>query len=91
VNDPAPWDILVPERLNAEIASLTPGERRAVYTCLKQLADDPRTGAEEPVPGAELRRILTAPAIDTGDQVTLLYRVHPADHRVEIVWFLAGP
>lgn len=46
--------------------------------------------------GAQLRRITTAAAADTGDRITLLYRVHPPEEgestgRVEVIFILAGP
>jgi hypothetical protein len=44
---------------------------------LDRLAVDPRdpSSSTEPITGAELRRIDTEPAADTGDRITLLYRV----------------
>lgn len=86
-----PWSIDFPERLNAEFAHLSPGERHAIYNALKRAADDPRSGTEEPVKGAEIRRALTDPAADSGDRVTILYRIHEQAHRLELLWFLAGP
>jgi len=86
-----PWSIDFPERLNEVFAHLSPGERHAIYDALKLLADDPRAGAEEPVTGAELRRQLTAPAEDSGGRVTILYRIHDDETRLELIWFLAGP
>jgi len=87
------WHVDVPARLGEEVGRLTPGGRRAVHDALARLAKDPRTGAEEPVTGAEIRRILTEPAADNGDRITLLYRVHGDEdpRRVEIIFLLAGP
>lgn len=86
-----PWNIDFPERLNVEFSHLTQGERRAIYDLIKRLADDPRQGVEEPITGAELRRAMTNPATDSGDRITILYRVHDAEHSISLVWFLAGP
>ncbi|MCB5165755.1 hypothetical protein LG634_13025 [Streptomyces bambusae] len=86
------WNVLLPERLNREVAELTPGERKSLYLALKKLAADPRAGSSaEPVTGAELRRCLTAPAADTGGVVTVLYRVIPDTRTVAIIWLVAGP
>lgn len=87
------WTIAIPERLNAEFAEqLSPGERRAVYLRLQQLTADPRTGTvPEPVTGAELRRTLTDPAADTGQRVTLLYRLDDATRTLAVIWILTGP
>ncbi|MGG8406707.1 hypothetical protein ACM614_08850 [Streptomyces sp. 12297] len=86
------WNVLLPERLNREVAELTPGERKSLYIALKQLAVDPRVASSaEPVSGAELRRVLTAPAADTGGVVTVLYRVIPDTRTVAVIWIVAGP
>ncbi|MCX5207699.1 hypothetical protein OG897_40670 [Streptomyces sp. NBC_00237] len=93
MSDPAPWSVDVPERLREEFAQqLAPGERRAVHDLLALLAADPRMGAVEPVPlSVELRRALTAPATDTGQRVSILYRVHADRRTVEIIYILTGP
>ncbi|MFE9484521.1 hypothetical protein ACFYNM_38815 [Streptomyces spororaveus] len=91
------WTVEVPPRLYEEIAHLSAGGRRAVHDLLDTLAADPRDPASstEPITGAELRRIDTAPAKDSGDRITLLYRVHApeADQpgRVEVIFILSGP
>ncbi|MFI8104545.1 hypothetical protein ACIQUQ_25495 [Streptomyces sp. NPDC101118] len=86
------WHILLPERLNREVAELTPGERQALYRALKGLADDPRAdSAAEPVASAELRRVLAGPATDTGRLVTVLYRVISDTRTVAIIWIISGP
>ncbi|MEV0012728.1 hypothetical protein [Streptomyces sp. NPDC047973] len=91
------WHVDVPSRLFEEFAHLSGPARRAVHDLLAQLATDPRDPASstEPVTGAELRRITTRPATDTGDRITLLYRVHPAEDgqpgRVEIIFVISGP
>ncbi|MFF3159457.1 type II toxin-antitoxin system RelE/ParE family toxin [Streptomyces sp. NPDC057910] len=92
------WTVTVPPRLYEEFAHLSPAARRAVHDVLKQLAIDPRdpSSSTEPITGAELRRIDTAPAADTGERVTLLYRVQDADDdqaagRVSILFVLSGP
>ncbi|EOT04364.1 hypothetical protein [Streptomyces noursei] len=86
------WSIQFPERLNEEFSHLTAGERRAIYDLFKQLADDPRAGAtREPINAAELRRALTDPATDSGERITVLYRIHDATRQLHLIWFLAGP
>lgn len=85
------WDVRIPERLNVEIAELRPDTRRVIYGTLKRLADDPRGNSTvEPIRGAELRRVHTEQD-QSGDRVTILYRVHPDARAVEVIWFLAGP
>ncbi|MFF7176817.1 hypothetical protein [Streptomyces pseudovenezuelae] len=92
------WNVEVPERLFAEFAHLSPGGRRAVHKVLEQLATDPRDPASstEPIKGAELRRILTEPAPDTGDRITVLYRVTDPEGpdlpgRVSVLFIVSGP
>ncbi|MEU6332763.1 hypothetical protein ABZ851_36785 [Streptomyces sp. NPDC047049] len=86
-----PWNVDFPERLNVEFAHLSAGERRAIYDLIKRLADDPRHGTEEPISGAELRRAMTDPAADSGDRITVLYRVHDDERRLTLIWIVAGP
>ncbi|MEU1121816.1 MULTISPECIES: hypothetical protein [unclassified Streptomyces] len=92
------WQIEVPPRLYDEFAHLSGPGRRAVHDVLDQLAADPRNpqSSREPLAGAELRQISTAPTSDTADRITVLYRVHaPAEPdepgRVEVIWILSGP
>jgi hypothetical protein len=86
------WHILLPERLNREVAELSPGERQALYRALKRLAGDPRTdSAAEPTTNIELRRVLAGPATDTGRLVTVLYRVITDTRTVAIIWIISGP
>lgn len=92
------WSIEVPPRLYEEFAHLSPGGRRAVHDVLTRLAADPRDplSSTEPVAGAELRRIMTEPAADTGDRITLLYRVSDPDGpdhpgTVSIIYVISGP
>jgi hypothetical protein len=91
VSPARPWHIDFPERLNTEFAHLSAGERRVIYNLIKRLADDPYQGTAEPIADAELRRAMTDPAADSGDRITVLYRIHPDEHRIALVWFLAGP
>ncbi|MCY0961798.1 hypothetical protein [Streptomyces sp. H27-H5] len=92
------WTVEVPPRLYDEVAHLSAGGRRAVHDALDTLAVDPRDPASstEPIAGAELRRINTTPTKDTGDRITLLYRVHAPEAgqpagRVEVIFILSGP
>lgn len=92
------WQVDVPERLFEEFAHLSPGGRRVVHDLLDQLAADPRDPASstEPIQGAELRRILTDPAPDTGDRITVLYRVTDPEGpdqpgRISILYIVSGP
>ncbi|MGW1666195.1 hypothetical protein [Streptomyces microflavus] len=90
------WSVEVPERLYEEFARLSGPGRRAVHEALAQLARDPRDpqSSAEPITGAELRRITTRPTADTGDRITLLYRVHTDDAqpgRIEIIYVISGP
>ncbi|WP_137991701.1 hypothetical protein [Streptomyces vilmorinianum] len=91
------WIVQVPRRLYVEFAHLAPGERRAVHDTLALLAADPRpaASASEPLQAAELRRILTKPASDTGAKITILYRVREPQGtkpgHVELIFILAGP
>ncbi|MFI8966538.1 hypothetical protein ACIGO8_31005 [Streptomyces sp. NPDC053493] len=91
------WAVEIPRRLYSTIAHLSPGGRRALHDALAALADDPRPAESrtEQLQGAELRRVATLPAADTGITVTLLYRVHDTGDgepgRVEIVFLVAGP
>lgn len=92
------WLVEVPARLYEEFAHLSPGGRRVVHDVLEQLATDPRDphSSTEPIQGAELRRIMTAPAPDTGDRITVLYRVTDPDQpgdtgRVTVLYVLSGP
>ncbi|MFI8823893.1 hypothetical protein [Streptomyces sp. NPDC053431] len=91
------WIVEIPRRLYNEIAHLSPGGRRALHDALASLAEDPRPpeSRAEPLRDAELRRVATVPASDTGTTITLLYRIHdPASGkpgRVEIIFLLAGP
>ncbi|MEU1132611.1 hypothetical protein ABZ383_22580 [Streptomyces sp. NPDC005900] len=90
------WRVVVPPRLYEEFAHLTGPGRKAVHDLLDQLAADPRHGSSrEPIEGAELRQISTAPTRDTGDRIALLYRVHnppPGEAgTVEVIWIMSGP
>lgn len=91
------WSVDVPPPLYEEFARLSPGDRKAVHDVLDQLAADPRDPASstEPITGAELRRIDTAPASDTGERITLLYRVQDPEGdepgRVSVIFLLFGP
>lgn len=92
------WQVLVPPRLYEEFAALSPGGRRVVHDVLDQLATEPRDprSSTEPIHGAELRRIMTAPAPDTGDRITVLYRVTDPENAAEtgtvsVLFILAGP
>ncbi|MGW2793619.1 hypothetical protein ACWC9H_27320 [Streptomyces sp. NPDC001251] len=91
------WNVLVPPRLYEEFARLSPGGRRVVHDVLDRLAIDPRDPASstEPIAGAELRRIDTAPAPDTGDRITVLYRVEDPDGEepgtVSVIFVVHGP
>ncbi|WP_198359178.1 hypothetical protein [Streptomyces fildesensis] len=86
------WTIDIPERLGEEFAHLTPAGRRAVYDACRQLAQDPTINAtSEPVRGADLRRVTTDPTTGTGDRITLLYRIHHDEGRVELIFLIAGP
>ncbi|NWF30886.1 hypothetical protein HW130_32360 [Streptomyces sp. PKU-EA00015] len=91
------WTVVVPPRLYEEFAHLSAAGRRVVHDTLEGLAEDPRDPASstEPIAGAELRRITTRPTPDTGDRITLLYRVHPPEQdepgRVEVIFILSGP
>jgi hypothetical protein len=84
------WTVEVPERLNTEIAHLAPAERRVVYDALRRIAAAPRTGRLEPVAGAELRRLDTAP-LPSGQTVTIMYRIRERERVVAVIWLLAGP
>ncbi|WP_455361268.1 hypothetical protein [Streptomyces sp. SYSU K21746] len=91
------WTVDVPPRLYEEFARLTPGGRRVVHKVLDQLAQDPRDprSSTEPIVGAELRRITTTPAPDTGDRITVLYRVQEppgsGGGTVSVIFILSGP
>lgn len=92
------WNVTVPVRLYEEFAHLSAGGRRAVHDVLDRLAVDPRDPASstEPITSAELRRIDTAPASDTGDRITILYRVEDPDTgeaagTISVVFVLHGP
>ncbi|MFC5724859.1 hypothetical protein ACFP1Z_32395 [Streptomyces gamaensis] len=85
------WQIVMPARLNEEMARLTPSGRRAVHDALAALARDPQTGAEEVIAGAEIRRHRTQPTADTGDRISVLYRVHARERRIEVIYLIAGP
>ncbi|MFD9850505.1 hypothetical protein [Streptomyces parvus] len=91
------WAVKVPPRLYEEFAQLSGSGRRVVHEVLAQLARDPRDPdtSTEPITGAELRRITTRPTADTGDRITLLYRVHADDPaqpgHVEIIYLISGP
>ncbi|GAA0439168.1 hypothetical protein [Streptomyces luteireticuli] len=84
------WQIVMPARLGDEVAHLTPSGRRVVHDALAALALDPHAGAEEVITGAEVRRYRTRPT-DTGDRISILYRLHADTRSVEIVFLLAGP
>jgi hypothetical protein len=84
------WTVQVPERLNEEIAHLASDERRVVYDALRRIAANPHAGRLEPVAGAELRRVDTAP-LPSGQTVTVMYRVRETEHVIAIIWLLAGP
>uniref|UniRef100_UPI003F4973FA hypothetical protein n=1 Tax=unclassified Streptomyces TaxID=2593676 RepID=UPI003F4973FA len=75
-----------------------------MHHLFQQLAADPRDteiSTSEPIKGAELRRALTAPSADTGERVSVLYRIHPGDPGdvydtpgtpyVEIIFLIWGP
>ncbi|MFK0294832.1 type II toxin-antitoxin system RelE/ParE family toxin [Streptomyces sp. NPDC090442] len=84
------WTVYLRPHLGEEIASLPPDGRRAVHEALAALAADPRAGIAEPITAAELRRITTGPT-PTGDRITLLYRVHEDERRLELIWIISGP
>lgn len=85
------WTVEVPERLNTEIAELPADARRVVYDTLRRIAADPHAGRLEPVAGAELRRVDTAPLPGTSQTVTVMYRIREAEQTIAIIWLLAGP
>lgn len=92
------WTVLVPPRLYEEFAHLSSAGRKAVHDVLALLAEDPRNPAtsREPIEGAELRQISTEPTADTGDRITVLYRVHSPTTpdepgQVEVIFVLSGP
>ncbi len=92
------WNIQIPERLYEEFAHLSPGGRRVLHDVLDRLAADPRDPASttEPITGAELRRIDSESAADTGDRITLLYRVQDPDSdqqpgTITVIFVLHGP
>ncbi|MET9162063.1 hypothetical protein ABZX56_30445 [Streptomyces parvulus] len=92
------WRVEVPERLFEEFAHLSPGGRRAVHDVLERLTVDPRDpgSTSEPIQGAELRRIMTEPAADSGDRITVLYRITEPESptqqgRITILYIISGP
>ncbi|MEU5959230.1 hypothetical protein [Streptomyces sp. NPDC047525] len=91
------WNVEVGPQLYDEFAHLSGPGRRAVHDVLDWLALDPRnpSSSREPIAGAELRQISTAPTADTGDRITILYRIHPPagdePGRVEVIFVMSGP
>ncbi len=73
---------------------LRPGELDAVERLVERLAVHPRLGI--PVPGGTDLDIddytaRTDPASDSGDRVSVVYRLHEPMSSVFVTWIVAGP
>jgi len=91
---PAPLHVFLSDAAEATLATLRPGELDAVEKLVERLALYPRLGI--PVPGGTDPEVddytaRTDPASDTGDRISIVYRVHEAMKSVFVTWVIAGP
>ncbi|MFD7732185.1 hypothetical protein ACFV6F_17570 [Kitasatospora phosalacinea] len=76
------------------VEALQPSELDAVEKLIERLAVHPRLGI--PVPGGTDPEVddytaRTDPAADTGDRISLVYRVHEGMAAIFVTWVIAGP
>ncbi|MFJ7250154.1 hypothetical protein ACIQWA_36720 [Kitasatospora sp. NPDC098652] len=91
---PAPLHVFLSDAAEAALAQLRPGELDAVEKLVERLAIFPRLGI--PVPGGTDPEVddytaRTDPAADTGDRISVVYRVHETMKSVFVTWVIAGP
>ncbi|MDH6107865.1 hypothetical protein P3T36_006324 [Kitasatospora sp. MAP12-15] len=91
---PAPLHVFLSDAAEQALAQLRPGELDAVEKLVERLAIHPRLGI--PVPGGTDPEVddytaRTDPAADSGDRISVVYRVHETMASVFVVWIIAGP
>ncbi|MFJ5122976.1 hypothetical protein [Kitasatospora sp. NPDC088548] len=91
---PAPLHVFLSDAAEAALGALRPGELDAVEKLLERLALYPRLGI--PVPGGTDLEVddytaRTDPAADSGDRISIVYRVHETMRSVFVTWVIAGP
>ena len=91
---PTPLHVFLSDAAETALATLRPGELDAVEKLVERLAVHPRLGI--PVPGGTDPEIddytaRTDPASDSGDRISLVYRVHESMASVFVTWIIAGP
>ncbi|MFE2412300.1 hypothetical protein ACFXDE_28530 [Kitasatospora sp. NPDC059408] len=89
-----PLHVFLSDAAEAALAQLRPGELDAVEKLVERLALYPRLGI--PVPGGTDPEVddytaRTDPAADTGDRISVVYRVHEQMKSVFVTWVIAGP
>ncbi len=91
---PEPLHVFLSDAATQILAGLRPGELDAVEKLLERLAVHPRLGI--PVPGGTDPEVDdytagTDPAADTGDRISVVYRLHEGMKSVFVTWIIAGP
>ncbi|MFJ5927643.1 hypothetical protein ACIQF6_34110 [Kitasatospora sp. NPDC092948] len=91
---PAPLHVFLSDAAGHALGALQPGELDAVEKLIERLTVHPRLGI--PVPGGTDPEVddytaRTDPAADTGDRISLVYRVHSSMAAVFVTWVIAGP
>ncbi|MEU4301958.1 hypothetical protein [Kitasatospora aureofaciens] len=91
---PAPLHVFLSDAAEAALTQLRPGELDVVEKLVERLALYPRLGI--PVPGGTDPEVddytaRTDPASDTGDRISVVYRVHEGMKSVFVTWVIAGP
>ncbi|MFD9061851.1 hypothetical protein ACFVZ3_10050 [Kitasatospora purpeofusca] len=90
----APLHVFLSDAAERVLAGLRPGELDAVEKLVERLAVHPRLGI--PVPGGTAPEVddytaRTDPAADTGDRISVVYRLHEGMSAIFVTWIIAGP
>ncbi|RKE02957.1 hypothetical protein [Streptomyces sp. TLI_171] len=91
---PDPLHVFLSDAAEQALAALQPGELDAVEKLVERLAIHPRLGIPVPGgsdPGIDDYTARTDPAADTGDRISVVYRLHETMGSVFITWVIAGP
>ncbi|MFF2123493.1 hypothetical protein ACFVXH_39815 [Kitasatospora sp. NPDC058184] len=91
---PAPLHVFLSDTAEHTLAALRPGELDVVEKLVERLAVSPRLGI--PVPGGTDPEVddytaRTDPASDSGDRISVVYRLHEGMSAIFVTWIIAGP